>query len=317
MHSSGFRLVGEGAASTRYTNVALSATGSHDFEWPALWRATYGAGYRFQDQPVEDRNDLEQRYAFGWLSAATRPVRGLDVPIRYAVQLETGSQTHDCPRPASNPTPPTRPPSSWPASRAASGPTTSASTWATRSAPTAPCPAAWHKILLDGAYGVRVAPSTPFFDHRSLDLEPGSPVAGSSPGGVGPGPPERTVLRRPPPPPVHRDPGLERPQRALHPRLSRQSIPGHARRRRLRPRALRLRKPDRRLHRVAPPAAAPGGVHERGLPAGHGGAEGRGPRDDPELPRVARPGDRRGGPAGRARRADPHRTADRGRGRQR
>ena len=171
VHSSGFRLVGEGAASSRYTNVALSATGSHDFEWPALWRATYGAGYRFQEQPVENRNDLEQRYAFGWLSAATRPVRGLDVPIRYAVQLETGSQHSRLSSPGFESD------TAYTAAKLLAGVTGGVGphdfslSVGYQIGTDGSLAAAWHKILLDGAYGVRVAPATPFFDHRSLDLD--------------------------------------------------------------------------------------------------------------------------------------------------
>lgn len=180
MHPSGFRLRGEGEASSRYTNVALSASGSHDVELPAVWRVAYGGGYRFREEPI-DGDALEQRYAFGWFFAATRPLPSLDAPVRYAVQLEGGSQDSQLSSPgfASD----TR----YAAAKllagisGGKGPHDYSLNLGYQLGVDGSVAAAWHKVVVDGVYSVRAVPSMPFFDPARSISKPASRGAGSDP----------------------------------------------------------------------------------------------------------------------------------------
>jgi len=165
--SSNFQLSADGAASQRYTNVAASASGSHDFEEAALWCASYGVGYRFQEQPLE-HDDLRQGYAFGWVSAVTRPFPALGAPVRYAIQLEEGFQASQLA--GAGFTSDTR----YTALKLLTGASGGTSPhdyslnlgWQLGSrdgfSPD------WSKLLLDGAYTVRVTPPSPRWKRRPM-----------------------------------------------------------------------------------------------------------------------------------------------------
>lgn len=165
----GLRVAGEGAASDRFTNAAVNLSGARDVEHPLLWRGTFGAGYRFEERPMQG-DELRQGYGFGWLAGETRPGPALGGPLRYGLQLEGGFQ--DSPLHSEGfatdahygavkllaGTAGGRGPHDYTVS-------TGVTLGATGAGP------AWYKLLFDGTYSLRVSPPTAFFDHRALDLE--------------------------------------------------------------------------------------------------------------------------------------------------
>ena len=168
--SSSFQFAAEGAASQRYTNLAASASGSHDFEQTALWRVSYGAGYRFQEQPIE-KDDLSQGFAFGWVSALTRPFPALGAPIRYAVQLEEGFQDSELAGVGFISDTRYTALKLLTGASGGTGPHDYSLNLGVQLGSTHGVSPDWSKLLLDSAYAVRVRPKTAFFDHRSIDLE--------------------------------------------------------------------------------------------------------------------------------------------------
>ena len=168
--SSGFRLSGDAAGSDEYRSFGLLASGTHLFEHPALWQASYGAGYRYEKQPVENES-LRQGFGFAWASAATRPLLGLNAPLRYGAQFEHGFQESGIvSRGFDSDT-------SYSALKLLSGISGgrgrhdySLSLGLGLGATDRAAPA-WSKVLFDAVYAVRVVPQTEFFDHRALDLE--------------------------------------------------------------------------------------------------------------------------------------------------
>ena len=165
----GLRVAGEGAASDRFTNAAINLSGVRDVEHPLLWRGSFGAGYRFEERPMQG-DELRQGYGFGWLAGETRPGVALGGPLRYGLQLEGGFQ--DSPLHSEGfatdahygavkllaGTAGGRGPHDYTVS-------TGVALGATGAGP------AWYKLLFDGTYSLRVSPRTAFFDHRALDLE--------------------------------------------------------------------------------------------------------------------------------------------------
>lgn len=165
----GLRLAGDGAASDRYANAAINLSGSRDVEHPLLWQGSYGAGYRFEERPLQG-DELRQGYGFGWLAGVTRPGPALGGPLRYGLQLEGGFQesplhsegfatdAHYGAAKLLAGTAGGRGPHDYTISAGVALGTTGAGP-------------AWYKLLFDSTYSLRVAPRTAFFDHRALDLE--------------------------------------------------------------------------------------------------------------------------------------------------
>src|SRR5262249_8632999 len=165
----GFRLLGRAEASSRYSSVSLGGSGSLDVEAPALWRLTYGAGYRFERQPVE-QNELRHGYGFAWVSAMTRPIPQIEATVRYATQIEGGFQASQLRSPGFSSDADCAAAKVLLGLSGGKGPhdySLSAGFELGGDGSLAP---AWRKIVLDGTYGVRVVPPLPFFDHRAIDV---------------------------------------------------------------------------------------------------------------------------------------------------
>lgn len=168
--TTGLRFSGEAAGSDAYQNFALLASGTHVFEQPALWQAAYGAGYRYEKQPIEG-DHFRQGYGFAWASAATRPLSALGAPFRYAGQFEHGFQESGLSSRGFESD--TR----YSALKLLSGfsggrgPHDYAVSLGVGLGATDRAAPAWSKLIFDGVYALRVTPRTEFFDHRALDLE--------------------------------------------------------------------------------------------------------------------------------------------------
>ncbi|MGC9970974.1 MAG: hypothetical protein ABSE56_10320 [Bryobacteraceae bacterium] len=164
--STGFQLAVEGSASDRYTNAALRLSGSKVLEYAALWQASWAAGYHFERQPLAEER-LRQGYAFGWLSAASRPLARIGSPIRYAVQFEKGYQASALSSAAFQGDARYAAVKLLAGVSGGSGPHDYSLNAGFQVGGAAGVNPAYRKLLLDGAYAVRMA----FSDHRALDLD--------------------------------------------------------------------------------------------------------------------------------------------------
>jgi len=169
VHPSGLRLLGQAEASSRYTSASLGASGTLGVEAPALWQLGYGGGYHFQREPVE-RDELRQGYGFGWLSAMTRPLPHIDGPLRYAMQIETGFQDSQLRSSGFSSDQHYTAAKLLVGIAGGRGPHDYSLSAGFQLGSDRSLTPAWHKVLLDGTYGIRVVPSAPLFDHRALDV---------------------------------------------------------------------------------------------------------------------------------------------------
>lgn len=164
--SSGIQLAVEGSASDRYTNAAVRLSDTKVLEHDALWEATWAAGYRFERQPLEAER-LRQGYAFGWLSAASRPLAQIGSPIRYAVEVEKGYQASALVSNAFQGEARYAAVKLLAGISGGRGPHDYSLNAGLQVGGAGGVRAAYRKVLLDGAYAVRLDVS----DHRALDLD--------------------------------------------------------------------------------------------------------------------------------------------------
>jgi hypothetical protein len=166
---SGVRIFAEGAVSERYTTAALGVAGSREVESTLLWRASFGGGYRFEEQPVRGE-EVRRGVAFGWFAGLTRPLSPLDGVARYAVQFEDGFAESSLRSPGFETDTHYRALKALTGVSGVSGRNDYAVSIGTELGSTTAATPSWYRILFDGAYNVRIAPRTPLFDHRALDL---------------------------------------------------------------------------------------------------------------------------------------------------
>lgn len=166
--ASNTRVAADAAASDRYATGAIGVEATREVESPLLWRASFGGGYRFEEQPVGGE-ETRRGVGFGWLAGLTRPLS--PHVVRYAAQIEDGF--HD----SSLRSPGFAADTHYRALKLLGGVSGTAARGSYSlnvggelGATTATVPA-WYTVVIDAAHSVRLAPHIALFDHLALDLD--------------------------------------------------------------------------------------------------------------------------------------------------